>query len=53
MKCHKCNRTMKYVKGMNLNRYKIDGWKCTCSEKCYDPKKAQKILDKTKETLET
>ena len=45
MKCHKCNKPMKYVKGMIFNDFAIDGWKCSCSEIYYNPEQAQKILD--------
>ena len=44
MKCHKCNKMMKYTKGMNFNEHKIDGWTCSCGEKYYDSDQAQKIL---------
>ena len=44
MKCHKCNKSMTYVKGIQFNEYKIDGWKCTCGEIHYDPEQAQKVL---------
>ena len=44
MKCHKCDKKMKYVKGMQFNEYKIDGWKCSCGEIYYNPEQAQKIL---------
>lgn len=44
MKCHKCNKTMKYVKGMKFNEYSIDGWKCSCGEIFYNPEQTQKIL---------
>ena len=44
MKCHKCNKTMKYVKGMKFNEYAVDGWKCSCGEIFYNPEQAQKIL---------
>ncbi len=44
MKCHKCNKEMKYVKGLRFNEYKIDGWKCNCGEIYYNPEQAQRIL---------
>ena len=44
MRCHKCNKPMKYVKGMKFNEYIIDGWKCSCGEIFYNPEQAQKIL---------
>ena len=44
MKCHKCGKAMKYIKGMKFNEYKIDGWKCSCGEVYYNPEQAQKIL---------
>lgn len=44
MKCHKCSKQMKYVKGIEFNRYKIDGWKCSCGETYFNPEQAQKIL---------
>lgn len=44
MKCHKCGKKMKYVKGMKFNEYNIDGWKCSCGEIYYNPEQAQKIL---------
>lgn len=44
MKCHKCSKPMKYVKGMKFNEYKIDGWACSCGESYYNPEQAQRIL---------
>ncbi|MBU1204601.1 MAG: AbrB/MazE/SpoVT family DNA-binding domain-containing protein [Nanoarchaeota archaeon] len=44
MKCHKCGKPMKHVKGIEFNEYKIDGWKCSCGEVYYNPEQAQKIL---------
>lgn len=44
MKCNKCGKTMKYLKGMKFNEYKIEGWKCSCGEIYYNPEQAQKIL---------
>jgi len=44
MKCHKCGKTMRYVKGLRFNKFKIDGWKCSCGEIYYEPEQAQKIL---------
>ena len=44
MKCNKCNKPMKYVKGLKFNEYKADGWVCPCGEIYYNPKQAQKIL---------
>ena len=44
MKCFKCGKPMKYVRGMKFNDYKIDGWKCSCGEIYYNPEQAQKIL---------
>ncbi|MBI5872415.1 AbrB/MazE/SpoVT family DNA-binding domain-containing protein [archaeon] len=44
MKCHKCNKPMKYVKGLKFNEYKLDGWVCPCGEVYYNPEQAQKIL---------
>jgi len=44
MKCHKCGKMMKYLKGMKFNEYSIDGWKCSCGEIYYDPEQAQKVL---------
>jgi len=44
MKCHKCDKKMKFVKGIKFNEYKVDGWKCSCGEIYYDPEQAQKIL---------
>ena len=35
---------MKYAKGMQFNEHVIDGWKCFCGEKYYEPEQAQKIL---------
>ena len=35
---------MKYVKGIDFNNFKIDGWKCVCGEIYYNPEQAQKIL---------
>lgn len=35
---------MKFVKGIDFNNYKIDGWKCSCGEVYFDPKQAQRIL---------
>ena len=44
MKCHKCGKSMKHVKGMKFNENKIDGWRCSCGEVYYNPEQAQKIL---------
>jgi len=44
MKCHKCGKSMVFVKGINFNEYKIGGWKCSCGEIYYEPEQAQKIL---------
>lgn len=44
MKCHKCGKSMKYVKGLKFNDYKVDGWKCSCGETYFNPEQAQKIL---------
>jgi|SRR3989338_6355732 len=44
MKCHKCDKTMQYIKEMNFDKYKIDGWKCTCGEIYYDSEQAQEVL---------
>lgn len=44
MKCHKCNKIMKYIKGMKFNEYEVDGWQCSCGEIYYNPEQAQKIL---------
>ena len=35
---------MKYVKGLEFNEYKVDGWKCSCGEVYFNPEQAQKIL---------
>jgi len=35
---------MKYAKGMQFNGYSIDGWKCACGERYYEPEQAQRIL---------
>lgn len=35
---------MKHVKGMRFNKYKIDGWRCSCGEEYFDPEQAQRIL---------
>ena len=44
MKCHKCGKSMVFVKGITFNEYKIGGWKCPCGEIYYEPEQAQKIL---------
>ena len=44
MKCYKCSKRMKHVKGMKFNEHKIDGWKCSCGEVYLDPEQAEKIL---------
>jgi len=44
MKCNKCNKSMKYAKGLKFNEYKVDGWVCPCGEIYYNPGQAQKIL---------
>lgn len=44
MKCHRCGKVMKYVKGLHFNQYTIDGWKCPCGETYYRPEQAQKVL---------
>ena len=48
MKCHKCSKSMQYVKKIKFNKYKIDGWKCLCGEIYYDSEQAQRILLKNK-----
>ena len=35
---------MRYVKNIEFNNHKIDGWKCSCGEIYYNPEQAQKIL---------
>ena len=44
MKCHKCNKLMKYSKELKFNGYKVDGWKCSCREEYYAPEKLERIL---------
>jgi len=44
MKCHNCNKPMKYIKGLKFNEYKIDGWKCSCGEIYFNPEQVQRIL---------
>lgn len=44
MKCHKCNKPMKYVKGLKFNEYRLDGWRCSCGEVYFNPEQAQKVL---------
>ena len=44
MKCHDCNKQMKFVKNLEFNEHKIDGWRCPCGEIYFDPEQAQKIL---------
>ena len=43
MRCIRCGKQMKPMKGMKFNNYKIDGWKCGCGEAYYNPEQAQKI----------
>jgi len=35
---------MKYVKELQFNEYKVDGWVCSCGEVYYNPEQAQRIL---------
>ena len=35
---------MKLTKGIEFNKHKIDGWKCSCGEIYFNPEQAQKIL---------
>lgn len=35
---------MKYIKDLQFNEYKIDGWRCSCGEIYFNPEQAQKIL---------
>lgn len=44
MKCYNCNKILKYSKGLKLNEYKIDGWKCSCDEIYFNPEQVQRIL---------
>ena len=44
MKCLKCGKSMKYSKGIKLNDYRIDNWKCSFGEINYVPEHAQRIL---------
>jgi len=44
MKCQKCGKGMKCVKGLRFNEFGIDGWKCDCGEIYYEPEQAQRIL---------
>lgn len=44
MKCHKCNKQMKYSDKINFNEYEISGWRCSCGENYYEPEQAQRIL---------
>lgn len=44
MKCHKCGKTMKYVKEIRFNKDRIDGWRCSCGEVYYNPEEAQRVL---------
>lgn len=43
MKCHKCKKLMKSAK-VSFNKYKINGWKCSCGEVYYAPAQAERIL---------
>ena len=44
MKCHKCRKKMRFVKGLRFNECHIDGWRCSCREIYFSPEQAQKIL---------
>jgi len=44
MKCQTCGKSMKAVRGIPFNDFKVDGWKCACGKRYYDPDQAQKIL---------
>ena len=44
MKCYKCKKNMKFVKGMSFNNFRLDGWKCSCGETYFNPEQAEKIL---------
>ena len=44
MKCQNCDKKMNYVKSIDFNGFKIDGYSCTCGEVYFDPEQAQKVL---------
>ncbi len=44
MKCYQCGRRMEFVQRMKFNEYAIDGWRCSCGERYYEPEQAQRIL---------
>ncbi|MBU2561330.1 MAG: AbrB/MazE/SpoVT family DNA-binding domain-containing protein [Nanoarchaeota archaeon] len=45
VRCYKCGRKMKYIRGLKFNQYAVDGWKCgDCGEVYYDADQAQRIL---------
>ncbi len=44
MKCHRCQKTMKFVKKIRFAEYKIDGWECSCGEIVFDSVQAERAL---------
>ncbi len=52
MDCIKCKKIAKPAK-LKFQGYEIEGWKCGCGEKYYDPEQAQRILSLNKMKDET
>ena len=52
MECIKCKKIAKTAKP-KFQGYEIEGWKCECGEKYYDPEQAQRILTMNKMKDET
>lgn len=44
MKCQKCSKKMNFVKDIDFNGSKIDGYQCSCGEVYFDPEQAQRVL---------
>ena len=47
MECVKCKKIAKPAK-LKFQGYDIEGWKCECGERYYDPEQAQRILSLNK-----
>ncbi len=44
MKCQECFKKMNFVKDIDFNGSKIDGYRCSCGEVYFDPEQAQRVL---------
>jgi hypothetical protein len=47
MDCIKCGKIANPAR-LKFQGYEIDGWKCKCGERYYDPEQAQRILSLNK-----